>query len=165
MRFNSQTWVERGMNIYKTSLYSSLFYCRGVGGVTSKAVPMATYRWFTSRWCSCRDNLQCVASLWELSEMEEHIVGVCCRGCSSITPQSEQLMRHRKQDWLKRSEDWGLTLNWKQVWDCVEKWTEVTSASNLCLNGIYIPGRGGKKNICPGSLKLNSSFWIHLSHC
>lgn len=51
-------------------------------GVTSKAVPMATYRWLTSRWCSCRDNLQCVASLWEPSEREERIVGVCCRGCS-----------------------------------------------------------------------------------
>lgn len=43
----------------------------GGEGVTSKTVPMATSRWLTSRWCSFRDNLRCVASLWEPSGRAE----------------------------------------------------------------------------------------------
>lgn len=104
------------MNSHKTSLYSSLSVLLSggwgsmgrEGGVTSKSVPMATYRWLTSRWCSCRDNLQCVASLWELSEREEQIVGVCCRGCWSITPQTDQLMRRRKTESTGKVRGWRI---------------------------------------------------------
>lgn len=98
---------------YPLSLSALVGGRRGVS--LSKAVPMATYRWLTSRWCSCRDNLQCVASLWEpLSEREEHIVGVCCRGCRSIKNAAERnnWQRHRKQSGLRGPRLQGqLTLN------------------------------------------------------
>lgn len=105
----------------KTSLYSSrtqllLVVVVVVGiwwgrreGVTSKAVPMATYRWLTSWWCSCRDNLRCVASLWELSgKGKNNSVGVCCRGrvevCNATDQTSDE--QTKKKKWSSKKV-WG----------------------------------------------------------
>ena len=103
-------------------------------GVTSEAVPMATYRWLTSRWCSCRDNLRCVVIAMGAEWKGRAHCGCLLSWVFECIAADRTSDETQKTASAERSEDAGLThTGVKTVWTPVETWTQVTSAVKPCL--------------------------------
>lgn len=127
-------------------------------GVTSKAVPMATYRWLTSRWCSCRDNLRCVAIAMGAEWKGRAHCGCLLSWVFECIAADRTSDETQKTASTERSEAAGLTRTGvKTVWTPVEMWTQVTSAAQPCLVRLHMPGSGEKEKY------QNSLFWMHFS--
>lgn len=115
-------------------------------GVTSKAVPMATYRWLTSRWCSCRDNLRCVAIAMGAEWKGRAHCGCLLSWVFECIAADRTSDETQKTASAERSGAAGLThTSAKTVWTPVEMWTQVTSAAKPCLVRLHMPGSGEKE--------------------